>query len=142
MLPLFYWPLFLWTHRAFLTPGHLQEPLSTEGVGAHFQAGFLIEMLKLLLLHSSHFQNKRFDLAQKYLSGVTVVDDAEAVEEMFFLLDRAKVLTEPATSCTLAAAERLKKNFDETRHVVLILCGGNIGLDDLFSLRRQSEKLN
>ena len=79
-----------------------------------------------------------FALARKYLANVTVVDDAEAVREMFFLLDRAKVLTEPATSCTLAAAERLKANFDETRHVVLILCGGNIGLEDLFNLQSTS----
>lgn len=76
-----------------------------------------------------------FDLARKYLSDVIIVEDAEAVNEMFFLLDSAKVLTEPATSCTLAAAEKLRANFDESSHVVLILCGGNIGLSDLFELR-------
>lgn len=79
-----------------------------------------------------------FDLARKHLAGVTVVDDAEAIREMFFLLDRAKVLTEPATSCTLAAAERLRANFAPTSHVVLILCGGNIGLTDLFELQTES----
>jgi threonine dehydratase len=76
-----------------------------------------------------------FDLAREYLSGVTVVEDAEAVREMFSLLDCAKVLTEPATSCTLAAAERLRENFAPESHVVLILCGGNISLDSLFELR-------
>lgn len=75
-----------------------------------------------------------FDLARKYLSDVTVVSDREAVEELFFMLDRAKLLTEPATSCTLAAAERLRENFTPSSHVVLILCGGNIGLSDLFQL--------
>lgn len=76
-----------------------------------------------------------FDLARKYLSDVTVVNDAEAVKEMFFLLDHAKVLTELATSCTLAAAERLRKNFTPSSHVVLILCGGNLDLNDLFQLQ-------
>ena len=76
-----------------------------------------------------------FSLAKKYLSGVTVVSDEEAVDELLFLLDRSKVLTEPATSCTLAAAERLKNNFGQSSHVVLILCGGNIGLRDLFQMR-------
>jgi threonine dehydratase len=76
-----------------------------------------------------------FDLAREFLSGVTVVEDAEAVREMFFLLDCAKVLPEPATSCTLAAAERLRENFTPDSHVVLILCGGNIGLDSLFELQ-------
>lgn len=77
-----------------------------------------------------------FELAQKYLSGVTVVSDEEAVDEMFCLLDKAKVLTEPATSCTLAAAEKLKDNFGPDSHVVLILCGGNISLNDLFELKK------
>lgn len=75
-----------------------------------------------------------FDLARKYLTGVTTVTDAEAVEEMFFLLDNMKVLTEPAAACTLAAAKKLRGNFTPQSHVVLLLCGGNIGLNDLFQL--------
>jgi len=70
-------------------------------------------------------------LAQKYLEGVTVVTDDEAVDALFVLLDEAKVLTEPAASCTLAAAERLRPYFSSESHVVLILCGGNFALDDL-----------
>lgn len=80
-----------------------------------------------------------FALAKEYLSGVTVVSDYEAVTELFCLLDKAKVLTEPATSCTLAATERLKRNFGPSSHVVLILCGGNISLDDLFRLRNNGK---
>lgn len=81
-----------------------------------------------------------FDLTRRYLSDVTVVDDSEAVREMFYLLDQAKVLTEPATSCTLAAAEKLRENFDELSHVVLILCGGNIGMEDLTKLSLELRK--
>lgn len=80
-----------------------------------------------------------FALAQKYLSGVTVVSDDEAIDELLFLLDHAKVLTEPATSCTLAAAERLREHFTPSSHVALILCGGNIGLKDLFQIQLTSE---
>jgi threonine dehydratase len=50
-------------------------------------------------------------LAQKYLESVTVVTDAEAVASLQFILERLKVITEPAASCTLAAAEQLKHNF-------------------------------
>jgi threonine dehydratase len=81
-----------------------------------------------------------FDLTRKYLSDVKVVSDAQAVEELFYLLDNAKVLTEPATSCTLAAAELLRENFDESSHVVLILCGGNIGIEDLTKLSLELKK--
>ena len=67
--------------------------------------------------------------AQKYLEKVTVVTDAEAVDALRFILERLKVLTEPAASCTLAAAEKLRPDLGS--HVVLILCGGNLSLDDL-----------
>ena len=69
--------------------------------------------------------------AQEYLESVTVVTDDEAISALEFILERVKVLTEPAASCTLAAAERLKDNFDGSSKVVLILCGGNLSLKDL-----------
>lgn len=70
-------------------------------------------------------------LAQRHLENVTVVPDSEAMCAMRFLLERAKVLTEPAASCTLAAAERLSPQFSPTSKVVLVLCGGNMAIEDL-----------
>ncbi len=70
-------------------------------------------------------------LAKKYLESVTVVTDDEAVVALTFLLERLKVLAEPAASCTLAAARRLKENFGPDDKVVLILCGGNQSLGDV-----------
>jgi len=67
--------------------------------------------------------------AQQYLESVTVVTDGEALDALRLILERLKVLTEPAASCTLAAAERLRS--DLGAHVVLILCGGNLALEDL-----------
>lgn len=69
--------------------------------------------------------------ARQWLEGVTVVSDHEAVEALRFLLERAKLLTEPAASCTLAAARRLASHFTPSSQVVLILCGGNLALNDL-----------
>src|SRR5215813_24494 len=63
-------------------------------------------------------------LAQRYLEEVIVVSDAEALSALRLLIERAKLVTEPAASCTLAAAERLKEKFTDKNHVVLILCGG------------------
>jgi threonine dehydratase len=68
-------------------------------------------------------------MAQRYLEKITVVPDSEAISSLKFLLERLKVLAEPAASCTLAAADRLQHNFSPERHVVLILCGGNAPLD-------------
>jgi len=63
--------------------------------------------------------------AQTFLESVTVVPDSEALEALIFIAERLKILTEPAASCTLAAAERLRENFSPDNNVVLILCGGN-----------------
>jgi threonine dehydratase len=72
-------------------------------------------------------------MAKKYLESVTLVPDVEAARALRFLLERAKVLTEPAASCTLAAAERLRDRFNPNSQVVLVLCGGNTSLDDVCS---------
>ena len=70
-------------------------------------------------------------MAKRLLQSITVVTDDEALEALTFLLERAKVLTEPAASCTLAAAERLREQFGAGRQVVLVLCGGNIAMSDI-----------
>jgi len=72
-------------------------------------------------------------LAQKYLESVTVVSDAEAIEALSFIFERLKVVTEPAASCTLVAAERLRSHFTPDSNVVLIFCGGNLSVKDLCS---------
>ncbi len=74
---------------------------------------------------------RTMEIAKKLLESITVVSDKEAVAAMRFILERLKVLTEPAASCTLAAADRLKEHFSSERHVVLIFCGGNISVDDV-----------
>ncbi|NOT47687.1 MAG: threonine/serine dehydratase [Acidobacteria bacterium] len=70
-------------------------------------------------------------IARDLLESVTLVPDTEAVTAMKFILERLKVITEPAAACTLAAARRLKHNFGPDSKVVLVFCGGNTGVDDL-----------
>jgi len=78
------------------------------------------------------------DLVRRYLESVTVVPDAEAVESIVLIAERLKVLTEPAASCTLAAARRLRKNFGADSNLVLVLCGGNLSVSDLCGYLRSS----
>jgi threonine dehydratase len=73
-------------------------------------------------------------MAQKYLERVTIVTDGEALQSLRFILERLKMLTEPAASCTLAAAEKLKPELGS--HTALILCGGNLALHDLCAFTR------
>ena len=82
-------------------------------------------------LGRSSVSDRTLAMAQRYLERVEVVSDDEAIAECVYLLERAKVLTEPAASCTLAAALRLHENFSPNSHVVLVLCGGNLSVEDL-----------
>lgn len=70
-------------------------------------------------------------IIQDNLESVTVVTDAEAVTALHFIAGRLKVIPEPASSCNLAAAEKLKHNFGPDSHVVIILCGGNSSISDI-----------
>jgi threonine dehydratase len=86
-------------------------------------------------LGAPHVSDTTLELAQRYLESVTVIPDREAVVEMAYIAERLKVLTEPAASCTLAAAETLKTKFSPDSNVVLILCGGNVSLSDVCEFR-------
>lgn len=81
---------------------------------------------------------KTLAIAQKLIECVTVVPDAEAVDALVYIAERLKVLTEPAASCTLAAAERLRENFSPDNYVVLIFCGGNQSIKDICGYMSQT----
>lgn len=77
------------------------------------------------------------DLARRYLEQVLVIPDEAAMADLIWLLDQAKVLAEPAAAVTLSAARRLKGQFGPDRHVVLILCGSSISVEELHGLRER-----
>lgn len=77
------------------------------------------------------------ELVKENLESVTVVSDHEAVESLIFIADHLKVVTEPSASCTLAAAKRLRENFDDSTRLLLIFCGGNVTIDDICGYRRR-----
>lgn len=112
--------------------------VETEGADAMHQAleaGRVVQMAALTsiakTLSAPAVSESTLKYAQEYLESVTVVPDAEAVEALVYIAERLKVLTEPAASCTLAAAERLRENFTNESNLVLILCGGNQSISDL-----------
>jgi threonine dehydratase len=77
------------------------------------------------------------DAVRRLVDEVVVVEDAEAVAAEVFLLERTKLLTEPAAACCLAAAERQRDRFRPADHVVLLLCGGNVSATDLCAFRQR-----
>lgn len=77
-----------------------------------------------------------FDAALENIESVTVVTDHETVRDLFFIAERLKVLTEPAAACTLSAARKLRVHFDTDDKVVLVFCGGNVGIEDIHAYRQ------
>lgn len=76
-------------------------------------------------------------IVQELVASVTVVSDAAAFAALEYILERTKILTEPAASCTLAAAEVLAPQIGD--HVVIVLCGGNVSLADVVRWREEFE---
>ena len=73
------------------------------------------------------------EIAQEALEEVVLVSDADAFESLEFLLERTKLLTELAASCTLSAARSRRDQLGQD--VVLILCGGNVSVADVCAWR-------
>lgn len=126
-----------------LKPGARIWGVETEGADAMSQAlaaGRPVQLRAITsiarTLGAPSVSERTLALAQRYLESVTLVSDWEAVEALRFLLERAKVLTEPAASCTLAAADRLRQNFAPDSHLVLVLCGGNTSVADVCGYAR------
>ena len=111
------------------------ETIGADAMSRALAAGHPVEMPAITsiakTLGAPYVSEATLELAQKNLESVTLVTDAEAIEALQFIAERLKVLTEPAASCTLAAAEKLRANFTSDSNVVLILCGGNLSIADL-----------
>jgi threonine dehydratase len=117
--------------------------VETEGadvMARAWKAGRVVEVEKMTSLAKTlgapSVCERTLTATQRLLESVTVVSDREAFAELEYLLDRAKIVTELAASCTLAAAERLKGRFTKDQHVVLVMCGGNMSLDELVKCRQ------
>lgn len=72
-----------------------------------------------------------FDSVRTWIDELIVVPDADCVRELFYLLERAKILVEPAAACCLAAAHQQRAQFRPDDNVVILLCGGNVAATDL-----------
>jgi threonine dehydratase len=111
--------------------------VETEGsdtMGQALQAGRVVEITPKSLartLGAPTVAEDALRIAQQHLAGYLTVSDAEAYVELVHLLEHAKVMTELATSCTLAAARRVQPRFSPDDQVLLLLCGGNTSIENL-----------
>lgn len=102
------------------------------------RAGKVVQIVPKSLaktLGSPYVAEDALALMQKHAERYLLVSDKEAFDAGVFLLERAKLNTELAASCTLAAARRPKGEFTGMDHVVLLLCGGNNSLENWIHYR-------
>ena len=71
-----------------------------------------------------------FDIIQKYVDDIVSVTDTEIAHTAYLLLQRAKILAEPAGVTSMAAALYNKANL-KGMNVVPVISGGNINMQIL-----------
>lgn len=78
---------------------------------------------------------RNFEIVQKYVDDLVLVDDSGIRAAMKFLLERCKVLAEPAgAAATAALLEGKIPARPGTGRTVVIVSGGNIGMETLSDL--------
>jgi len=111
------------------------ETIGADAMSQAIKAGHPVELPAITsiakTLGAPSVSAQTLAIAQKNLEDVLVVSDEEAAQALKFILERLKILTEPAASCTLTAASRLKDRFSKDNNLVLVFCGGNLSVDDL-----------
>jgi len=80
---------------------------------------------------------RTLEMVQAAVEEVLVVPDAETVQAIEVLAQRSKIMTEPAAACTWSAALRLRHRLPSDARVALVICGGNVSLDDVERWRRE-----
>lgn len=70
-------------------------------------------------------------------SKVVTVTDKQAVETLWDILNYEKLLVEPAMSCSLSAVISGKSESQSDDNIVIIICGGNVAIQDVIQWRTQ-----
>src|SRR5918998_2592265 len=68
-----------------------------------------------------------FEIASRYLDDIVLVDDSSIVKTIFLLMERAKLVVEPAGAASLAYLLS-NGNCGKDKNIVSILTGGNIDM--------------
>lgn len=69
-----------------------------------------------------------FEVVKKYVDDIVLIDDISIVKTMFLLMERAKIVAEPAGAASLAYLLSNKKTKKQEKNLVSIVSGGNIDM--------------
>jgi len=69
-----------------------------------------------------------FEIVKKYVDEIVLIDDLSIVKTMFLLMERSKIVAEPAGAVSLAYILSDKKNKSKNKNIVSIISGGNVDM--------------
>jgi len=114
------------------------EPEGAAGLHAAMRAGSVVQLDRIRTiadgLATPNTGQIVLDVAQRVVDDVVLVSDDEIVRAMLFLLERAKVMTEPAGAAAVAALLAGRISLPAGARVAVTVSGGNIDLAKLRTL--------
>ena len=69
-----------------------------------------------------------YKIIKDNVDDIVLVDDLAIVKTMFLLMERSKIVTEPAGAASLAYLISNRKNIPKNKNIVSILSGGNVDM--------------
>jgi threonine dehydratase len=72
--------------------------------------------------------NLTFEMVKKYVDEIVLIDDLSIVKTMFLLMERSKIVAEPAGAASLAYLITDEKCKSRNKNIVSIISGGNVDM--------------
>lgn len=84
-------------------------------------------------LGATKVEDRTFEIVKRNVDQVVTVSDSDAIRDLKALLDKEKLLVEPASSCNISAILSGRLPNVKEKKVAIIMCGGNFSLEQLKS---------
>jgi threonine dehydratase len=111
------------------------ETVGADSMYRSREAGRIVELPAITSIAETLGARKtekfQFETVMRHVSDLVTVPDEAAIRALLEILGTEKILTEPAASCSLAALLEGRVRYAHGERIVVVLCGGNIGLDQV-----------
>ena len=111
------------------------ETVGCDAVTQSFRAGHLVTLDDITsiadTLGAKRTTETTFARIKAVVNDMQTVTDKETLNALHLLLEKEKILVEPATSCSIAALLHNKFDLSEVEKICIILCGANVSIRQL-----------
>lgn len=111
------------------------ETVGADSMYQSWKAGKIVELPKITsiadTLGARKTEPRQFEIITRNASEIVTVPDELAIRALVEILREEKLLTEPATSCSVAALLDGQVKVRPGENVVVVLCGANIAIDQV-----------